>query len=88
LMIPMGILTYYLTDMGYPIPPLVIGVILGTMADANLRRGLMVSQGSIAPFFTRPVALVLLLVIVLTFVTNMGFYKNLMAKLKKGKNVR
>jgi len=82
----MGILTYYLTDMGYPIPPLVIGVILGTMADANLRRGLMVSQGSLAPFFTRPVALVLLLVIVLTFVTNMGFYKNLMAKLKKGKS--
>ena len=86
LMIPMGILTYYLTDMGYPIPPLVIGVILGTMADANLRRGLMVSQGSLAPFFTRPVALVLLLVIVLTFVTNMGFYKNLMARLKKGKS--
>ncbi|MDP2791988.1 MAG: tripartite tricarboxylate transporter permease [Rectinemataceae bacterium] len=82
LMIPMGIATYYLTNMGYPIPPLVIGVILGTMADANLRRGLMVSQGSIAPFFTRPVALVLLVVIILTFVTNMSFYKNLRAKIK------
>lgn len=82
LMIPMGIITYYLTNMGYPIPPLVIGVILGTMADANLRRGLMVSQGSIAPFFTRPVALVLLVVIILTFVTNMGFYKSFRAKLK------
>jgi len=87
LMIPMGILTYYLTDMGYPIPPLVIGVILGGMADANLRRGLMVSQGSLAPFFTRPVALILLLVIVLTFVTNMKFYKDLMARFKKRKTV-
>lgn len=87
LMIPMGILTYYLTDMGYPIPPLVIGVILGGMADANLRRGLMVSQGSLAPFFTRPVALILLLVIVLTFVTNMKFYKELMARFKKRKTV-
>ena len=85
LMIPMGILTYYLTGMGYPIPPLVIGVILGTMADANLRRGLMVSEGSLAPFFTRPVALILVMIIALTFITNMGFYKNLIAKLKNKK---
>jgi len=82
LMIPMGILTYYLTGMGYPIPPLVIGVILGTMADANLRRGLMVSQGSLAPFFTRPVALILVLVIALTFVTNTRMYRSIMQKIK------
>lgn len=88
LMIPMGILTYYLTDMGYPIPPLVIGVILGTMADANLRRGLMVSQGSLAPFFTRPVALILLLIVILTFVTNMSVYKNFRAKLKNRREGR
>jgi putative tricarboxylic transport membrane protein len=87
LMIPMGILTYYLTGMGYPIPPLVIGVILGTMADANLRRGLMVSQGSIAPFFTRPVALLLVIIIVLTFITNMEFYKRFVAGLKNRKKV-
>jgi putative tricarboxylic transport membrane protein len=85
LMIPMGILTYYLTNMGYPIPPLVIGVILGGMADANLRRGLMVSQGSLAPFFTRPVAFILLMVIVLTFVTNTGLYKRITASLRKKK---
>jgi len=83
LLVPVGILTYYLTGMGYPIPPLVIGVILGTMADENLRRGLMVSQGSLAPFFTRPVALILLLVIVFTFVSNTSLYKNLMLKLRK-----
>jgi hypothetical protein len=35
--------------MGYPIAPLVIGVILGPMADENLRRALMVSQGSFMP---------------------------------------
>ena len=85
LMIPMGILTYYLTNMGYPIPPLVIGVILGGMADANLRRGLMVSQGSLAPFFTRPVAFILLMVIVLTFVTNTNLYKRVTASMRKKK---
>jgi len=85
LMIPMGILTYYLTNMGYPIPPLVIGVILGTMADANLRRGLMVSQGSLAPFFTRPVALVLLLIILFTFVSNTRLYRSLLSKIMRKK---
>ncbi len=64
LMIPVGIICYFLTEMGYPIAPLVIGVILGPMADENLRRALMVSQGSFWPVFTRPVALGLLLVIV------------------------
>ena len=80
LLVPMGILTYYLTDMGYPIPPLVIGVILGSMADANLRRCLMISRGSLMPFFTRPVALILLLIIIFTFVSNTEVYKTFIAK--------
>ena len=64
LMIPVGIISYFLTEMGYPIAPLVIGVILGPMADENLRRALMVSQGSFWPVFTRPVSLALVLIIV------------------------
>jgi len=83
LMIPVGILTYYLTGMGYPIPPLVIGVILGGMADANLRRGLIVSQGSLAPFFTRPVALILVLVIAFTFISNTSIYRKLIDSFKQ-----
>ena len=45
------------------------------MADANLRRGLMVSEGSLKPFFTRPVALILIIVIAITFITNTNWYK-------------
>jgi len=63
LMIPVGIVSYFLTEMGYPIAPLVIGVILGPMADENLRRALMVSQGSFWPVLTRPVSLALFLII-------------------------
>jgi putative tricarboxylic transport membrane protein len=82
LLIPVGIVTYYLTNMGYPIPPLVIGVILGGMADANLRRGLMVSQGSLLPFFTRPVSLILVLVILFTFLTNTEIYRRVVMKVR------
>jgi putative tricarboxylic transport membrane protein len=75
LMVPVGILAYFMQSMDYPIAPLVIGVILGPMADENLRRALMVSQGSFLPFFTRPVALILLLIIIWMFVSQMPFYK-------------
>jgi putative tricarboxylic transport membrane protein len=82
LMVPVGILAYFMQSMGYPIAPLVIGVILGPMADENLRRALMVSQGSFLPFFTRPVALILLLAIVWMFVSQMAFYKRFTAWVK------
>ena len=56
---------------------LVIGVILGPMADENLRRALMVSQGSFLPIFTRPVSLVLFLVIVWTVISQFQWYQTL-----------
>jgi putative tricarboxylic transport membrane protein len=81
LMLPVGIISYFLIEMGYPIAPLVIGVILGPMADENLRRALMVSQGSFLPVFTRPVSLVLFLVIVWTVVSQFPAYRNFKNKL-------
>ncbi len=81
LMLPVGIISYFLIEMGYPIAPLVIGVILGPMADENLRRALMVSQGSFLPIFTRPVSLILFLVIVWTVVSQFPAYRNFKNKL-------
>ena len=81
LMLPVGIISYFLIEMGYPIAPLVIGVILGPMADENLRRALMVSQGSFLPIFTRPVSLILFLVIVWTVVSQFPAYRRFKNKL-------
>ena len=58
-----------------------IGVILGPMADENLRRALMVSQGSFMPVFTRPVALLLFLVIVWTVLSQFPLFKKLKDRL-------
>ncbi|MFN2148490.1 MAG: tripartite tricarboxylate transporter permease [Anaerolineales bacterium] len=82
LMLPVGIICYFITRMGYPIAPLVIGVILGPMADENLRRALMVSQGSFLPIFQRPVALILFLVIVFTVISQFRWYKRLATMVK------
>jgi len=86
LMLLVGILAYFLTEMKYPIAPLVIGVILGPMADSNLRRGLMVSKGSLLPFVTRPVCLILIAVIILTVVSQTQWYKRIIAKLAHSSN--
>ncbi len=83
LMLPVGIICYFLTNMGYPIAPLVIGVILGPMADENLRRALMVSQGSFMPVFTRPVSLMLFLIIAWTLVCQFGWYKRMVTRVKE-----
>lgn len=82
LMLPVGIVCYFLIAMGYPIAPLVIGVILGPMADENVRRALMVSQGSFMPIFQRPVSLILFLTIVLTVVSQFKWYKRLTRNIK------
>jgi putative tricarboxylic transport membrane protein len=82
-MLPVGIISYFLIEMGYPIAPLVIGVILGPMADENVRRALMVSQGSFMPIFQRPVSLILFLIIVWTIVSQLPWYKKMMVKVKQ-----
>jgi putative tricarboxylic transport membrane protein len=51
-----GILGYFLRSYGYPIAPLVIGLILGPMAEAQLRRALQLSQGDLTALATRPFA--------------------------------
>ncbi|GAB1484128.1 hypothetical protein MASR2M78_29450 [Treponema sp.] len=78
----MGIIAFFLTEMGYPIAPLVIGLILGPMADESLRRALMIGKGSFLPMFQRPVALLLFIIIVFTFVSQTPPYKKAAAALK------
>src|SRR5690606_29015245 len=71
-MVVLGLIYYLLTEMKYPVAPLVLGLILGPLLDVNLRRALLVSNGSLAPFVTRPVSAVLLAVIVLMLLSQAG----------------
>jgi len=80
LMLPVGIISYFLIEMGYPIAPLVIGVILGPMADENLRRALMVTQGSFWPVLTRPVSLGLVLIMAWMVLIQIPFIRNLKSR--------
>jgi putative tricarboxylic transport membrane protein len=65
-MVAFGILGYVMRRMRYPMAPLVLGIILGDLLDKNLRRGLIVSDGNVEPFFTRPISAVLAAACLLT----------------------
>jgi len=61
IMLLFGLLGYFMRLNDFPAAPFVLGFILGPMADTNLRRALMLSKGSLLPFFTRPISLILLI---------------------------
>ncbi len=62
LMLVIGVLAFFLIKLGFPMPPVILGLILGDTLEKNLQRSLMVSKGSFSIFFTRPISLCLLLV--------------------------
>lgn len=59
LLLAFGVIGYLLRRFGYPIAPVVVGLILGPMAEQQLRRALAISQGDAAILFASPVAMVL-----------------------------
>jgi putative tricarboxylic transport membrane protein len=65
-MLAFGLLGFVLREMKYPMAPLVLGLVLGDILDKSLRRGLVLTDGDLAPFFTRPISLVLWVTIVIT----------------------
>ncbi|MDR1625159.1 MAG: tripartite tricarboxylate transporter permease [Spirochaetia bacterium] len=82
-MVVCGIIGYFLTEMGYPPAPLILGTILGPMADANFRRALLTSDGSILPFFMRPVSIIFVILITWSIVSMLPIYIKLKSRLKK-----
>ncbi|HEY5897485.1 MAG TPA: tripartite tricarboxylate transporter permease, partial [Burkholderiales bacterium] len=55
-MLVVGAVCFVLRRRGYPVAPFVLGIVLGDIVDKNLRRGLVISDGDLTPFFTRPLA--------------------------------
>jgi putative tricarboxylic transport membrane protein len=55
-MLVFGLIGFFLRRFGYPIAPLVLGIVLGDLLEKNLRRALLLSDGDPTPFFTRPIS--------------------------------
>ena len=61
-----GTLGYILIKLDFSMSPIVIGIILGPMAETNLRRSLVMSEGDYSVFVTRPICLSFLIIAVVT----------------------
>ncbi len=59
-----GLIGYVLRKFDYPMAPLVLGIILGPMADISFRQALMQSRGSLLPLLPRPIGAILLIAII------------------------
>jgi TctA family transporter len=54
-----GAIGYVMDRNGFPVAAMVLGIVMGTMVEQSLVTSLIKSDGSILPFFSRPVAAVL-----------------------------
>jgi putative tricarboxylic transport membrane protein len=66
IMLAIGMAGFALRKLGYPMAPFVLGLVLGDIVDKSLRRGLVLSDGSLAPFFTRPISAVIFAIVLFT----------------------
>jgi putative tricarboxylic transport membrane protein len=64
-MLGFGVLGYLMKKLKYEGAPLVMAFVLGPLLELNLRRSLIVSDGSFLIFFTRPISAAILLTAVL-----------------------
>jgi putative tricarboxylic transport membrane protein len=55
-MLVFGIIGYVFKKLDYPAAPLVLALVLGDLSENALRQSLIISQGSLAIFFTRPIS--------------------------------
>lgn len=55
-----GLLGYAMRKLEIPVAPFVLSFVLGTLLETNLRRGIMLTQGSFTGFLTRPLTAVFL----------------------------
>ena len=61
IMYAIGILGFFMRRYDFPVGPVILGVILGPLMEAQFRRALSISQGDPSIFVTRPLSLAILL---------------------------
>ena len=58
--IAFGIIAYILVKLKFSTIPVLLGLVLGALTESNLRRTLIISQGSLSIFVKRPISLSLI----------------------------
>jgi putative tricarboxylic transport membrane protein len=67
LMLLFGIVGYLMRKLDYPMAPAVLAIVLGPLAEPALRQSLLISNGSFAIFFERPMSAVITALAIIMF---------------------
>jgi putative tricarboxylic transport membrane protein len=54
LMVLFGVIGYVFKKLDYPLPPMVLALVLGDMAESSFRQSMLGSQGSLSIFWSNP----------------------------------
>ena len=74
-MLVIGVGAFFLRRRGYQMAPFVLGLVLGPLLDKSLRRGLVLSDGDVTPFFTRPISMAFAVVTIFTLLLYVPAFK-------------
>ena len=81
LMLIFGVIGFIMRKTGFPLAPLILGLVLGGLIEVNFRRALTYSYGEYSTFFESPISIGLWLITLLSLVAPV-FFKSL----KKGRS--
>jgi TctA family transporter len=56
IMLVMGVFAFILEENGFPVAPIILGLVLGEMFEQNFITSMIKSEGSFLAFFARPIA--------------------------------
>lgn len=81
LMVFCGLVGYLLLKLDFPLVPILLGLVLGGLAENNFRTALRIADGNFFVFFEKPISTTLILVGLLTLIlpTLLGFVRSRMA---------
>jgi TctA family transporter len=68
-MLVAGVAAFFMERNGFPIAPLILGVVLGPMFEENFATSLIKAEGSWLAFFERPIAAALGLLTVMVWLS-------------------
>lgn len=74
-MLIFGIIGFIMKSRDWPVPPMILGFILGPMFELYLRQSLQMSAGSTGIFFTRPICLAFLVLTVAVLILTQTIFR-------------
>jgi len=69
-MVAFAVMGYFLNKYGYSLGALVLGLILGPIAEKGFAQGILMGKGSYSIFFTRPASIILIVLTVILVVSS------------------